>query len=118
DIGFSRSQHTYEVLECHRNHTRGLLTGYHSLYTSLSTNYQATFEEDRGIVTPLFTPKELSSQRTGFVSNIIEFMYGGPTHNGLLNYSILSNTLGMLHSEEMVELNGDFDAVIDPAANE
>jgi hypothetical protein len=110
DVGFSRSQNSYGFLECHTSYPRAVLSNYMALYTSLSTNYQVVFEGDNGIVTPIPQPSESNTKRRASVS-AYEFSYAGDEGAGLRKTPVMSNTTGMLQSEEIVNLGGDINAV-------
>lgn len=114
DVGFSRSQTSQGFLECHAGHSRGVLSKYTALYTSLSTLYSATFQDDVGVVLPLATSTGASRARKtkGFASKL-EYWYASESGTGLTNFSILSNTTGLLQSEETLELGGAVDARFD-----
>jgi hypothetical protein len=106
DVGFSRSQTTYGFLECHTDHSRGVLSKYTAMYTSLSTNYQAMYEQDNGIVLPLASATTSNRRRSIGALSKIEYAYSGDSGSGLRNISVLSNTTGLLQSEEMLDLRG------------
>nr|MCU0709076.1 hypothetical protein [Pirellula sp.] len=103
DVGFSRSQTTFGFLECHDNHPRGLLSNFHALYTSLSTNYQAVYKEGEGLV----VPAQRANLRAGIRDNqVLEYWNADERGAGLQRFPVLSNSTGILQSEEMVEFQG------------
>ena len=103
DVGFSRSQTSYGFLECHNDYPRGLLSSYNSLYTSLSTNYQAVFKTGDGLVVPM--PR--GSNRKGSDDNAyVESWLADERGTGLQRFPVLSNSTGVLQSEEMVDFGG------------
>ncbi len=118
DVGFSRSQNSYAFLECHPNYSRGIHSGYHALYTSLSTTYRATYDDDQGIVSPMATPREQSLHAKRFLPQMARYTYANAMDNGLQNNSVLSNTTGMLRSEEIAELGGTYRMSFDREAFE
>jgi len=113
DVGFTRSQNTIQILELHNNYPRGVLSSYHALYTSLTTNYQAVFTEDAnnelnsvitsGILCPM--PAHTLSRGTNR-ARMLEYKIADEKGNGFHSFPVLSNTTGMLQAEEMVELSG------------
>lgn len=103
DIGFSRSQTTYGFLECHDDYPRGLLSSYNSLYTSLSTNYQAVFKNSDGLVVPM--PRG-SNRKGSDETTYVESWLADERGTGLQRFTVLSNSTGVLQSEEMVDFGG------------
>ena len=108
DIGFARSNTQVSLLEIHEGYHRGHLTQYSALYTSLSTNYAIKLDNATGIALPLslgqtdrdkVTPKRLWLQQS--LTNRTE------------NFQIQSNSTGLLHSEWMQDVGGDFRLVSD-----
>ncbi|AMV32349.1 hypothetical protein VN12_09510 [Pirellula sp. SH-Sr6A] len=117
DVGFSRSQQTYGILEAHAQHPRGILSSYTALYTSLSTQYKAQYEEDIGIVTPMLPPKTDAPFSRRTVTAKVPYTYADSEASGLQNHSVLSNTTGLLQAEEMVDLGGGFQASFNDQEN-
>ena len=103
DVGFSRSQTTYGFLECHNEYPRGLLSSYNSLYTSLSTNYQAVFKKGDGLVVPM--PRG-SNRKGSDETTYVESWLADERGTGLQRFPVLSNSTGVLQSEEMVDFGG------------
>jgi hypothetical protein len=111
DVGFSRSETSQGFLECHASHPRGLLSKYTALYTSLSTSYSAIYENDLGVVLPLpASATQLGGRRATAGVDKLEYGYANDSGSGLRSVSILSNTTGLLHSEETIDMQGAFDA--------
>jgi hypothetical protein len=103
DVGFSRSQTTFGFLECHNNYPRGLLSNFHALYTSLSTNYQAVYKEGEGLVVPALR----ANMRTGIRDNqVLEYWNADERGSGLQRFPVLSNSTGILQTEELVDFTG------------
>jgi hypothetical protein len=105
DIGFARRTTEISVLELHGDHSRGHLTRYVALYTSLSTNYSVEFPESSSVVLPLGditrtarrVKQDVRSLRTNF-----------GTSSGIVlePLTVYSNSTEMLHAEQMVSLGG------------
>ncbi|MEQ1827692.1 MAG: hypothetical protein ABL921_17160 [Pirellula sp.] len=106
DVGFSRSQTTFGFLECHSGYPRGVLSKYTALYTSLSTNYRAVYEREEGIVLPLTSSVTSTRRRPLGTLTKIDYSYSGDSGSGLRSSPVLSNTTGLLQSEEMLEMSG------------
>ena len=115
DVGFSRSQTSYGFLECHAGYDRGSLSSYLALYTSLTTNYQALFPDDKGIVTPLPQSFDDSSSRRRLSIDGYDYTFASDGGVGLIKTPVLSNTTGLIYAEEMYDLQGSFDVDLDVA---
>ena len=107
DVGFSRSQTEYGFLECHAGHPRGVHSTYSALYTSLSTNYRATFENENGVVTPMPSPAAEIGASKRIAATKYEYTFADDAGSGLQSTTVLSNTTGLLQSEETVQLGGN-----------
>jgi hypothetical protein len=111
DVGFSRSHNSFGFLECHNQYDRGILSSYHSLYTSLSTNYNAVYKEGSGLVAPALR----AAMRTGIRDEqTLEYWNADDSGSGLQRFPVLSNSTGMLQAEEMVDLSGALRWQLDP----
>jgi hypothetical protein len=106
DVGFSRSQTTYGFLECHAGYSRGVLSEYTALYTSLSTNYRAMYDDDNGVVLPMTSAATSSRRRALGTLSKIDYAYAGDAGSGLRSVPVLSNTTGLVQSEEVREFTG------------
>lgn len=111
DVGFSRSQSTLSLLDMKSGYSRGHLTSYLALYTSLSTNYAARHPSNEGIVLPVMT----SSQRTEIKTdeNALHYDYAAEKGAGLTSFPVRSNSTCFLRSEEMFELDGTIEIAWD-----
>ncbi len=113
DVGFSRSQTEYGFLECHAGHPRGVLSTYSALYTSLSTNYRATFENENGVVTPMPSPAAETGASKRIAATKYDYTFADDAGSGLQSTPVLSNTTGLLQSEETVQLGGNINTKLD-----
>lgn len=118
DVGFSRSQNSYGFLECHANYPRGLLSSYTALYTSLSTNYKALYEEDAGVVSPMPSPSREVGAKKRISASQYDYNYADNDGAGLQNNPVMSNTTGLIQSEEMVSLGGSLRASFNDSMDE
>ncbi len=103
DIGFVRAQTEIGVLEQQPDHARALLSRYTALYTSLSTTYDINFPNMTTLIAPF--PSEVNFQLlTGQGLSAVDFQrYDNVRLTGL---PISSNSTGMVHSEQMLTLDG------------
>ncbi|MEI7459170.1 MAG: hypothetical protein WCK15_07165 [Pirellula sp.] len=111
DVGFSRSQTVQGFLELHQGYSRGMLSQYTALYSSLSTNYRAVYDRDEGVVLPLASASLPTSRRRSLADlSKIDYSYADNEGAGLQSIPVASNTTGLLQSEEMLELGGSLRA--------
>jgi hypothetical protein len=80
---------------------------YSALYTSLSTNYRATFENENGVVTPMPSPAAEIGASKRIAATKYEYTFADDAGSGLQSTTVLSNTTGLLQSEETVQLGGN-----------
>lgn len=103
DIGFVRAQTEIAMLELQPEHPRGVLTRFHSFYTSLSTTYELAFDKPTALAAPFSASGEsplLSGQSPATVQ------YERQETARLKGLAVSSNTTGMAHSEQMFDLGG------------
>lgn len=111
DVGFSRSQTVQGFLELHQGYSRGMLSQYTALYSSLSTNYRAVYDRDEGVVLPLASASLPTNRRRSLADlSKIDYSYADNEGAGLQSIPVASNTTGLLQSEEMLELGGSLTA--------
>ena len=98
DIGFARSQTEIAMLELQPDYDRGHLSRIVSIYNSLSSTYNIDFNTVDAAASPIVTgdvEDDEASFRTGFND--------GPS---LADLAVASNTVRMLHAEQMVDVGG------------
>ena len=101
DIGFARSRTELAILEAHGGYTRGHLTRYTVLYTSLSTSYQATYENLTSVAQP-FPGSQDDRRRPATVS------LRRDRQVSLSDVLVESNSTERLHAEQMYDMGGSF----------
>lgn len=111
DIGFSRSENRVGCIEVVAGHARAHQTDYVALYTSLSTPYSALFPDDVGVVLPMM-PRATGQGRVRRDRIDLDYQFASDERGGITRYPIRSNTTGVLHAEEMVDLGGAIDAKV------
>ncbi|NUQ61015.1 MAG: hypothetical protein HUU20_00895 [Pirellulales bacterium] len=104
DIGFARSTTQIAVVELQGDYPRAHVTRYLAMYTSLSTAYAFHFDEPGGLVLPLPTTAERDATEVRFGRSALRYRYGRDI--GLEGFHILSNSTGLAHSEQMLDLGG------------
>lgn len=102
DIGFARSRTELAVLELQGEHPRGHLTRYTALYTSLSSTYQTRSANASTLALPM--PRE--SGLSGGPLGEYVLAYRRDPEATLAGLPIISNTTGLLHSEQIVDVGG------------
>jgi len=103
DIGFVRAQTEIGLLEQQPNHPRAHLSRYTALYTSLSTTYDLAFGNLTTLAAPFPADASFRMLRGQGLQNINFQRYDNVRLAGL---PISSNSTGMVHSEQIVTLDG------------
>ena len=101
DIGFVRAQTEIGILELQPDYPRGHLSRYTALYTSLSTTYDFNFDDLTTVAAPFAVKTDTlrgSRPRPSTSS--------GTTKSASPACSSASNTTNMVHSEQMLPLDG------------
>ena len=104
DIGFVRSQTQVALLEIPAGYSRGHLTEYSALYSSLSTGYQVELHDHGSQALPLSVGKtdiDLALRR-----HVSLDQQGLSRLQGL---QVQSNSTEFLHAEHVLDLGGTFD---------
>ncbi len=102
DIGFARSRTEIAIVETQPGYSRGHVTRYFGLYTSLSTTYEVACDEPSSLVQPFSTNQPLDPLRSD--RQIVSIHRDKNTR--LSGFSVLSNSTGMVHSEQLLDLGG------------
>ncbi len=103
DIGFVRSQTEIALLELHGDHPRGLLSRYTAFYSSLSTTYDVAFDRANTVATP-FPVGEDGEGKIG--DQLFDVSFERRADTLLRGLAVSSNSTRMMHSEQMIELEG------------
>ena len=88
--------------DLHDGYPRGHLSSYHALYTSLTTNYQVVYNEVDGVIAPMKTGNRSALDR----SQRLQYRLADEKGAGYQSFPVLSNSIGMLQSEEMRSFSG------------
>jgi len=103
DIGFRRGRTEVAVLEIQGGHTRAHLTRYTALYNSLTSTYSVSFEDAAAVAQPFSSNPTNEELRLKRVSTVV---LRRDSETSLRGFRVLSNSTGMLHSEQMFDLGG------------
>ena len=106
DIGFARSRSQINVVEVQGSYPRAHLTRYIALYTSLSTAYDLQFDERSAIALPFAANP---SYQRGLHDQVKRVTFVRNRDQTLQGFQIDSNSTGMVHSEQMIDLGGGFE---------
>jgi hypothetical protein len=101
DIGFARAQTEIDVLEVQPGYSRGHLTRYTALYTSLSSDYDLALDDPTAVALPFSSNRE---RLTGQASSEVTLTTMGERE--LRGFAVASNSTGMVHGEQMFGLGG------------
>ncbi len=104
DIGFARSRTEVAILETQPNYSRGHLTRYTGLYSSLSTNYSLLFEDESAVSLP-FAMRE-TRPRLSARDIYFERSSNKDEASRLQPFAVNSNSTEMIHSEEFLDIGG------------
>lgn len=102
DIGFSNKRLQLNVIEIPHGYSRGHLTGYGSLYSSLTTQFR--FQSENATTLALPFPASTSRQELPEEPSAFEFEFGKEVKFG--PQQVLSNTMEMYQFQQMVEVGG------------
>lgn len=103
DIGFVRAQTEIGLLEQQPDYGRAHLSRYTALYTSLSTTYDLEFANLTTLAAPFPASADYQMLRGQALQDVDFERYDNVRLAGL---PISSNSTGMVHSEQMVSLDG------------
>lgn len=101
NIGFTRPQTEVNVVELQPGYDRAHLTRYVSLYTSLATTYDITMDDPSAMLLPLADGKQpmlWQTRQTLQTERDQKVVFRGLT--------VASNSMSMVHAEEMYNLDG------------
>jgi len=113
DVGFSRSQSSIQLMEIHNNHPRALLSSFHALYSSLSTNYKVVYPLGEGVVCPMPQHQQRSTANR---NGMLTFRTADDDGSGFQSFPVLSNSIGLVQSEEVVSMPGGVSWTLDQEA--
>ena len=100
DIGFVRSRTEVSVMEIHEGYDRAHLSRFTALYSSLSTSYDVTCRDPSTFSLPL--ARSHPSQQ----SELEKLVVRQERSRIVQGFQVSSNSVGMLHSEQMYPLLG------------
>ena len=103
DIGFARSVSELSVIELQGDLPRAHVTRYTALYTSLTTGYTVRHKDPGAVVSPF--PARINHP-DDFRQGLDTLYYEHGKDVALRGFMVRSNRTGLLHSEQMVELDG------------
>lgn len=116
DIGFARSRTEVAILETQPGYSRGHLTRFTGLYTSLSTSYELRFADSSALAMPFSSgqaipdasimAREVATLRLG--DTVTDDAEKKRVRVRLQGISVSSNNTGMVHSEQMLDCQGPF----------
>jgi hypothetical protein len=105
DIGFARSLSEIAIVETQDEYPRAHVTRYTALYTSLATTYDFRLEDPGAQVQPFPKSDDLNYRyRPGELPTRLQYRFGSDVR--MRGFHVISNTTGMVHSEQMVDLGG------------
>ena len=106
DIGFVRSRTELAVLEMQPGYDRAHVTRYIGFYTSLASSYELTGDDESSLMLPLAVQQRTESK--------VGLQFGNQVKMTGLN--VLSNSTGMVHTEQMLNVGGRLELESKPEA--
>jgi hypothetical protein len=103
EIGFTRSHESLNILDLQSGYARGHATSVHSIYTSLSTNYDLLYPDNDGVLLPLVSSRQ---NRLSRATEILGYDYNQDFGSGFRAFPILSNKTSFFHGEQLCQLEG------------
>ncbi|WP_442484055.1 hypothetical protein [Aeoliella sp. SH292] len=105
DIGFARAQTEIALLEVQGKYPRAHLSRYTALYTSLSSSYDMRFDDPTAVAAPFpNSPQGDFRLLIGQSRDNVELHQAKET--SLAGLQVSSSTTDMIHSEQMIALDG------------
>ncbi len=105
DIGFVRSRTELAIVELQQDYPRAHVTRYTALYTSLSTSYDFEFDDSGALVQPF--PMSLMGSNQAYRHDDVERLrYQAAEKVRLDGFQVISNSTGVMHSEQMIDCGG------------
>lgn len=108
DIGFARSRTEVAVLEMQGGYPSAHLTRYTAVYTSLSAAYDFAFADDSALAMPF--PHHVP-YAPGLREPINQVSFRRDQQIALSGFQVASNSTGLVHSEQMLDLGGSVQLV-------
>jgi len=106
DIGFARSRTEIAVMELQGGYARAHVSRYTALYSSLTTRYDFEFDGAGAAALPFPTVAEPRQFRMFPGQRYSSVCYRRDRNARLEGFLVRSNTTGMIHAEQMVDLGG------------
>jgi len=103
DIGFVRAHSELAVIELQPAYSRAHVARYAGLYTSLSSNYSVTFDDPAALAMPFSTNPSADQLR---LQKSQDVQYRRDAKVGMSGFPVISNSTGMIHVEQMLDVNG------------
>jgi hypothetical protein len=106
DIGFVRSQTEIALLELQGDHSRGHLSRYTALYSSLSTVYDVELDDATAVATPFPARSDEALDRGLLGLGMSNVVFENYDHPRLREVPVGSASTEFIHSEQMFGLGG------------
>ncbi len=103
DIGFVRARTELSVLELQEGYPRAHVARYTGLYTSLTSDYAVQFDDVTALAAPFSTNPTSDQLR---MQQPTDVQYRQDATVGLSGFPVISNSTGMVHVEQMVDVGG------------
>ena len=111
DIGFARLQTEVAVAEIQGGYPRAHVARYNALYTSLTTYYKLQCDDPGAAVLPFPTVGEPGGFNMQLGQQVQKLTCRRGDQVTLSDFPVNSNSTGLVHSEEMLDLGGGISLV-------
>ena len=108
DIGFVRARTELAVVEMQDGYPRAHVTRYTGLYTSLSSDYAVLFEDATALAAPFSTNPSSDQLRLQAEADV---QYRQEANVGMSGFPVISNSTGMVHVEQIMDIGGSIQLV-------
>jgi hypothetical protein len=103
DIGFVRSRTEVAVVELQEGYDRAHVARYTGFYTSLTSDYAVRFDDPTAVTAPFSANAGEARLRMQRQEDVL---YRQDDSVGLSGFPVISNSTGMVHSEQFVVTDG------------
>jgi len=114
DIGFARARTEIAVAELHAGYPRAHVTRYTAVYTSLTSRYDFQLKDPGSVMLPFSSVDRARDFSMEFGERPRRLLHSREQNARLEGFLVRSNTIGMMHSEQMIDFGGDVSLIENP----
>ncbi len=106
DIGFARSRTEVVVVETQPDFPHAHVSRFTGLYSALTTQYDLIFDHDSALALPISSSETMNSNRMTMLDAVFRRRDRRGEKVALESFLVSSNSTSMIHSEQMLDLEG------------